>query len=140
MRMNNEIFRKKSLDRINSPEDLNEYIRVTNPGTWMLLFGIIVLLIGAIIWGYYGSVETWENAKIFVNDGQSYCLVRPEAGRIVKPGMTVDIDDEYTGTIVKNTHNAEDGAIFLLDIDIPDGTYTGKILVEEIRPKMLIFN
>lgn len=138
--MNDDIFRKKSLERINSPEKLNEYIRVTNPGMWMLLTGIIVLLIGVIIWGYVGSIETWENAKVFVNDGQPYCLVRPEAGRIVKPGMTIDIDDDYTGTIVKSTQNTEEGTIFLLDIDIPDGTYTGKILVEEIRPKMLIFN
>lgn len=49
----------------------------------MLLAGIIVLLIGVIIWGYVGTIETWENAKVFFDGGQPYCLVRPEAGRIV---------------------------------------------------------
>lgn len=138
--MDNEIFRKKSLDRINSPENLNEYIRVTNPGIWLLMIGVVVLLIGALIWGYAGSIETWEDATVFVNDGESYCRVRPEAGQTVKSGMEIDIDNRYTGTVGENTENTEDGAIFSLNIDIPDGTYSGRILIEKIRPKMLIFN
>ena len=35
--MSDQIFRKKSLDRISSPEQLNDYIRVANPGIWMIL-------------------------------------------------------------------------------------------------------
>ena len=34
--MSDQIFRKKSLDRISSPEQLNDYIRVANPGIWMI--------------------------------------------------------------------------------------------------------
>ena len=41
--MNNSIFRKKSLDRISSPEQLNDYIRVSTPSVWMVLFAIIIL-------------------------------------------------------------------------------------------------
>lgn len=37
--MSDQIFRKKSLDRISSPEQLNDYIRVANPGIWMILGG-----------------------------------------------------------------------------------------------------
>ena len=40
------IFRQKALDRINSPEQLTDYLRVTNPGIWLVLiaavFGILV--------------------------------------------------------------------------------------------------
>mgnify|MGYP007122110349 CR=1 FL=1 len=42
----NSIFRKKSLDRIESPEQLNDYIRVTSPGIWIFLAAAIVLLVG----------------------------------------------------------------------------------------------
>ena len=35
--MSDQIFRKKSLDRISSPEQLNDYIRMANPGIWMIL-------------------------------------------------------------------------------------------------------
>ena len=47
--MSEEIFRKKNLDKIKSPENLNDYLRVSNPGVWMLLAAVIVLLIGAVI-------------------------------------------------------------------------------------------
>ncbi len=34
--MEDPIFRKKSLDKLSSPEQLNDYIKVTNPGVWII--------------------------------------------------------------------------------------------------------
>ena len=42
--MNQPLFRKKSVDKVSSPEQLNEYIRVANPGVWMVLAAIVILL------------------------------------------------------------------------------------------------
>ena len=33
--MENKLFRQKSIDRVSSPEQLQDYMRVTNPGVWM---------------------------------------------------------------------------------------------------------
>ena len=55
--MNNNIFRKKSIDKVSSPEKLDDYIRVTTPGVWIVLIAIVLLLIGAVIWGVFGNVE-----------------------------------------------------------------------------------
>ena len=44
--MNEQLFRKKSVDKVSSPEQLNEYIRVANPGVWMVLAAIVILLAG----------------------------------------------------------------------------------------------
>lgn len=44
--MNQQLFRKKSVDKVSSPEQLNEYIRVANPGVWMVLAAIVILLAG----------------------------------------------------------------------------------------------
>ena len=41
------IFRKDAVDKLNSPERLDEYLRVTRPSTWLLLGAIAALLIGA---------------------------------------------------------------------------------------------
>ena len=43
------IFRKKSIERISSPEQLHDYIRVTTPGVWLVLIAIIILLVGVVI-------------------------------------------------------------------------------------------
>jgi len=45
------IFRKSSLERMSSPEQLNDYIRVSNPSVWIILAAIAILLIAAIVWG-----------------------------------------------------------------------------------------
>ena len=40
------LFREKNLERLESPEKLNDYLRVTSPGVWMVLGAVIVLLVG----------------------------------------------------------------------------------------------
>ena len=45
--MKQELFRKKTIDQLSSPEELTDYIRVSSPAMWMILGGIIALLLGA---------------------------------------------------------------------------------------------
>ena len=51
------IFRQKSMDRVSSPEQLNDYIRVTTPSVWLVLVAIILLLAGMLAWSVFGTVE-----------------------------------------------------------------------------------
>ena len=50
-------FREKSVERISSPEDLDDYIRVTTPSVWIVLAAILILLIGMLAWSVFGTVE-----------------------------------------------------------------------------------
>ena len=54
------IFRQKSLKRISSPEQLNDYIRVTRPSVWLVLAAVILLLAGIIVWSILGTVGARE--------------------------------------------------------------------------------
>lgn len=49
------IFRQKSMDRVSSPEALDDYIRVTTPSGWILLIALAVLLAGVLAWIFIGS-------------------------------------------------------------------------------------
>ena len=51
------IFREKSLERVSSPEELNDYIRVTTPSVWIVLADTVVLLVGMLAWSIFGRVE-----------------------------------------------------------------------------------
>lgn len=51
------IFREKSMERVSSPEQLNDYIRVTTPSVWLVLAAIILLLVGMLAWSVFGTVE-----------------------------------------------------------------------------------
>ena len=51
------IFRQKSIQRVSSPEELNDYIRVTTPSVWVVLAALIVLLVGMLTWSIFGTLE-----------------------------------------------------------------------------------
>ncbi|MBQ9459146.1 MAG: hypothetical protein IJU66_04355 [Oscillospiraceae bacterium] len=53
----NGIFREKSVERVSSPEELNDYIRVTTPSVWLVLAALILLLAGMLAWSVLGTVE-----------------------------------------------------------------------------------
>lgn len=56
------LFRKKSLERISSPEQLKDYIHVTTPGVWFVLLAITVLLAGVLVWAAFGTMEVHNAA------------------------------------------------------------------------------
>ena len=60
-----ELFRKKSLDKVSSPEELNDYIRVTTPSVWLILAAVLILVIGILAWCVLGTV------KGYTQDGQA---------------------------------------------------------------------
>ncbi len=52
------IFRKVSLDRLSSPEQLDELMHVTSLHSWLALFALLLLLVAGVIWGLEGSIPT----------------------------------------------------------------------------------
>jgi HlyD family secretion protein len=54
--MADSIFRKVSLDRLASPEQLDQAMQATTPGGWLALVAIALILVAAIGWGVAGAV------------------------------------------------------------------------------------
>lgn len=50
--------------KVKSPEQLDNYIRVTSTGTWLVLSSIIVLLAGFTFWIFTGEIETKDHKVI----------------------------------------------------------------------------
>ena len=92
--MARNIFRKTSLDRISSPEQLNDYIRVTNPGVWMILCAVILLLVGICVWSVYGQLDTYLPVGTVTGNDQTVCYVKAEDAQTLKNGMLVWIGEE----------------------------------------------
>ncbi len=60
--MNKQIFRQKNIDRLASPEEMNDYIRVITPSVWFVLMAIIILLAGFIVWAIFGQIPSVDAA------------------------------------------------------------------------------
>ena len=52
-----ELFREKSIKRINQPEDLEDYIRVTTPSVWIVLIAVVLVLAAILGWMVFGAVD-----------------------------------------------------------------------------------
>lgn len=90
--MEYNIFRKSSIDRISSPERLNEYIKITHPGVWSVLLGCLALLIAVGFWMFFGVIPDSVKAAgiVFPQDGVT--TVIPEAGGRISD-MRVKVGD-----------------------------------------------
>ncbi len=61
--MANALFRKKSLDRLSSPEQLDKMIVVNSPMTWLALIAGALVIAVVALWGVIGRVPITEEGK-----------------------------------------------------------------------------
>ena len=52
------IFRQSSLERLNSPEEVDQLMQITSARSWLVLTALILLLIAFVLWGLLGRVST----------------------------------------------------------------------------------
>lgn len=52
-----DVFRKKSLERMATPDHLDDYINASRPSVWIILAAIVAFLVGLGIWCVFGQVD-----------------------------------------------------------------------------------
>ena len=72
------IFRRESLDRVASPEKLNDYIRVSSPGVWLMLGALIVIVVCLAVWGFTGTLPVTLTLNGVTEDSAVSCFVPVE--------------------------------------------------------------
>lgn len=137
--MKEEIFRKKSIERIKSPESLNDYVRVVTPSVWIVLVAVILLLIGACIWGVFGRIESTVAVTVTVEEGTATGIVADTA---LPVGAAVRIDS-VTYSVASVTTDDSTGrlfATFTFAAPLPDGTYGAEVTTGSVRPFSFLIN
>lgn len=56
--MQEKLFRKVSLERLSSPEQLDQLMTITNPRGWIGLAGVFCLFLVLVFWSLFGVVTT----------------------------------------------------------------------------------
>lgn len=69
--MNKSLFRQSSIDRVQSPEQLNDYIKVSNPSAWIVLIAAIILLVSVIVWSIFGTIEMNKSITTIDENGNA---------------------------------------------------------------------
>ena len=162
--MENSLFRKKSMDRISSPEELHDYMRVTTPRLWMILTAIVVLLAGFIVFASVANMENTMPIKVTV---ENFDLVDEKTGEVVhayspvfyadmpvsykdtlETGMKVRLGDEE-GKIdliaMVNDENGNQELSLMIEMDneslqLKDGEYDAELVLESTTPISFLWN
>ena len=86
------IFNKKASDKLRSADDLDKYLRVTNPSVWVMLFACMSLLAGLLSWGVFGTVTTNVSTMGAIVDGKTLCYLPTDDAESVKIGDSVTVE------------------------------------------------
>jgi Na+-transporting NADH:ubiquinone oxidoreductase subunit NqrC len=143
--MQSQIFRNKSVERISSPEQLQDYMRVTTPGVWMVLTAVILLLAGMIISSAVVTMEsTIKEQAVVEEDGTILQIALPMAQKeLVEPGMLVRVANREAR--IDMIFQLEGEVQVLAELTgegdkLSAGTYDVEIVTETVTPISLLFN
>lgn len=158
--MQRSVFRQKSLEKISSPQQMNDYIRVSSPSVWMILAAVIVLLIGVCVWGVFGRLDTAVPTGGVCTDGRLTVLIGEKDYDKITGDTIIAVDGiEYAMARVMDTPIQADDriapyAVHLADLsagdwvyelyadapELPDGVYAVSVITERIRPLDFVWN
>jgi HlyD family secretion protein len=106
------IFRKASLDRLASPEQLDKMIKVTSPMVWLASVAIVLVIAVTVVWAFVGRLpEKVEIHGLYTSDAQVHSIFAPANGiidllvskdDIVKAGQVIAVMDDRETRISLN--------------------------------------
>ena len=138
--MEQKLYRQKSIDRISSPEQLNDYLRVTNVSVWVILIAVILLLAGMLIWSATATIESYAEGSSQVQGGVMTIRFEDQKfAKNVEAGMPVRAGD--TETVVASIGHDADGLIIATaNTTLSDGFYPVRVCYKQTQILSLLFN
>lgn len=144
-------FRRRALERVSSPEELDRLVKVALPRTWIALAGLGLLILAASVWAVVARVPTTVEASGYLlREGGIRVVAAPTAGLVVdtlrRAGDTV-----AAGQVVGHIQG-EDGRVQaarspstgrLIEVSVADGDHldAGRplALVDEERRPVVVY-
>ena len=110
---NESLFRKESLERLSSPERLDQLIQVVKPKEWLPLAALGALVVLAVVWSIFGRIPfTVSGRGVLIRPRQpsssplvSLAYFTIGDGKQIQPGMKIMITpdtvkrEEYGGVL-----------------------------------------
>jgi len=152
------LFRDKSLNAIESPEALNDYLRVTSPGVWLIMAAVIAVLLGLILWSVFGRIDTSVQVAVFASEDRTICYVPYDTLQKLGEGKTVKVEGsdyvldlsgatdvvivtEEISPYIRVTGKLDVGDLTVavpVRAALADGVYPGTVITESLQPITLL--
>jgi len=97
---NNSLFRQSALNRLSSPEQLDQTLTVVKPSGWIVLCVFGVLLGAVIVWGVLGSIPDKVNGQGVLVYSGNLTGITYATGGVVKDVFLESGKEVHTGQII----------------------------------------
>lgn len=149
------------MERVSSPEQLDDYIRVTNPNVWIALCAVVFLLAGICVWGIFGRMDTVLDVGAITEEGRTVCYVKESEIGMVTSDMKVrleggeygiaeisvqpvQIDSSFPDYLAHLGGITQGEWVYAVVLDgtggMDGGIYEAEIVIESISPMTFVIN
>ncbi len=118
-----DVFRKNSLDRLSSPEQLDTLITITSTRKWIALFAVGLILVAAILWGIFGKIPVKVDAAGILTSSGGVSGVQSKVN-----GQVTDINVEVGDSLAKG-----DIIAIISDNEVVKQINKNKELIDELN-------
>lgn len=156
--MKEELYRRSSLEKLASPDSLDEYIKIESPHIWLPLAAVFLLIAALAVWLGASRLKTAVEVQGIVHDGKIYAWLSPENAENISEGMPVEqknvkigsvckvseeavsrdeVDEDFVSGYFKDTQLTKWNVAVVIDADShpPEGeTLSLQIVTEELNP------
>lgn len=125
--MDGDSKKPQSARRISSPEQLDDYLKVTNPKIWMLLAAVILLISGLLLWSGFTTIESYATGTARSVGGELIVTFDdPAKASKVLPGMEMEVGGVQAEVLTVGT-GSDGSMIASARANIPDGSYDVRV-------------
>ncbi len=92
--MDTSMFRKSALEKLSSPEQLDQLLQVANPKAWVSVLALVLLVMIGLIWSVFGTISTSVSTAGFLLPAAGITQMTAPANGIIRhlyvtPGVKV---------------------------------------------------
>ena len=107
------LFRGAALERLNSPEQLDQRIRLIPPAMRLMAIAAGVIIVAGLVWAVFGSIPTRASGRgVLLFDGKGSFAVEPVASGPITELLIKRGDHVRAGTVIARIKQASLSAQF----------------------------
>ena len=126
--------------RISSPEQLNDYLKVTNPKIWVLLVAVVLFVVGLLLWSGFTTIESYATGTAHATRGELTVTFDDQTkASKVQPGMEMEVGDVHTDILAVGT-DENGNYIATAHANMPDGSYDVRVGYKTTQVLSMLLN
>jgi hypothetical protein len=146
-----KLYTQRSLENLDSPDQLKDYLKVTGAPVWIMLIAVFILLAGFFAWSGFAALSSFTSAKGTVQEGVMTVILHDQAQVDVAQTTEEQAEEKAVDELIcrigdvetvlsVNGRDLKGNRIASGKVPLPDGTYDVRIGYRKAKAIELLLN